>query len=122
MAQDQDLDLLGSVGSRAQHHPAQEPGDHHVDQPQRHRGIMPGFRRRRNNRSAGVSRVSGIHRVACNVDDPTHTVSDGNNAWLRASGIAHRKQREARRAWSAARGLVRPNSEWRSVCGDQTPS
>ncbi len=47
VAQDQDLDLLGRVGSGVQHQPAQELGDHHVDQPQRPRGIIPGLHRRR---------------------------------------------------------------------------
>ena len=42
MAQDKDLDLLGGVGSGAQHDPAQEVGEHLVDQPQRHQRIMPG--------------------------------------------------------------------------------
>jgi hypothetical protein len=42
VAQDQDLDLLGGVGSGAQHHPAQELGEHHVGQLQGHRRIMPG--------------------------------------------------------------------------------
>jgi hypothetical protein len=42
VADDQDLDFLAVVGSGAQHHPAQELGEHHVDQLQRHRRIMPG--------------------------------------------------------------------------------
>jgi hypothetical protein len=41
VAQDEDFDLLGGVGSGAQHHPAQELGDHEVGQSQRHRRIMP---------------------------------------------------------------------------------
>jgi hypothetical protein len=32
VAQDEDLDLLGGVGSGAQHHPAQKLGGHEVDQ------------------------------------------------------------------------------------------
>jgi hypothetical protein len=36
VAQDQDLDVLGGIGSGAQHDPAQELGEHRVDQPQRH--------------------------------------------------------------------------------------
>jgi hypothetical protein len=44
VAQDQDLDLLGGVGSGAQHEPAQELEEHLVGQPQRHRRIMPGSR------------------------------------------------------------------------------
>ena len=32
VAQDEDLDLLGGVSSGAQHDPAQELGQHHVDQ------------------------------------------------------------------------------------------
>jgi hypothetical protein len=41
VAQDEDLDLLGGVGSGVQHHPTQELGQHQVDQPQRHRRIIP---------------------------------------------------------------------------------
>jgi hypothetical protein len=44
VAQDQDLDLLAGVGSGAQHDPPEELGEHLIDQSQRHRGIMPGFR------------------------------------------------------------------------------
>jgi hypothetical protein len=32
VAQDEDLDLFGGVGSGAQHHPAQELGEDEVDQ------------------------------------------------------------------------------------------
>jgi hypothetical protein len=42
VAQDQDLDVLGGVGFGAQHDPAQERGEHLVDQPQRHQRIVPG--------------------------------------------------------------------------------
>jgi hypothetical protein len=42
VAQDEDLDLLGGLGSGAQHHPAQKLGEYQIDQPQRHRRIMPG--------------------------------------------------------------------------------
>jgi hypothetical protein len=42
VAQDQDLDLLGGVGTRAQGHPAQQLGEHPIDQHQRHRLIMLG--------------------------------------------------------------------------------
>jgi hypothetical protein len=42
VAQDEDLDVLGGVGSGVQHHPAQELGEHQVDQSQRHRRIMLG--------------------------------------------------------------------------------
>jgi len=38
----QDLDFLGGVGSGAQDHPAQDLGEHLVDQLQRHQRIMPG--------------------------------------------------------------------------------
>ena len=62
VAQDQDLDLLGGVGSGAQHDPAQELGEHLVDQPQRHQRIMPGTCRGRTGRSRAVRRVSGTHR------------------------------------------------------------
>jgi hypothetical protein len=43
VAQDQDLDLLGGVGSSAQHGPAQELREHLVDQPRRHQRIMPDY-------------------------------------------------------------------------------
>jgi hypothetical protein len=36
VAQDQDLDVLGGVGSGAQHDPTQQLGEHLVDQPHRH--------------------------------------------------------------------------------------
>jgi hypothetical protein len=62
MAKDQDLDLFGAVRSNPQHHHAQKFGQHQVDQPQRHRSIMPGFRRRQTSRSGEVSRLSGTHR------------------------------------------------------------
>jgi hypothetical protein len=45
VAQDEDLDLLGRNGSDMQHHPTQELGQHQVDQPQRHRRIMPAARK-----------------------------------------------------------------------------
>jgi hypothetical protein len=32
VAQDEDLDLLGGVGSGAQHHPAEKLGGHEIDQ------------------------------------------------------------------------------------------
>jgi len=41
MAQDEDLDLVGSVGAGVQHHPAQQLREHLVDQLHRHRRIMP---------------------------------------------------------------------------------
>ena len=41
VAQDQDLDVLGGVRSGVQRDPAQELGEHLVDQPQRHQRIMP---------------------------------------------------------------------------------
>jgi hypothetical protein len=63
MAKDQDLDLFGAVRSNPQHHHAQKFGQHQVDQPQRHRPIMPGFRRRRTSKSGEVSRLSGTHRI-----------------------------------------------------------
>jgi hypothetical protein len=46
VTQDQDLDLVAGVASGTQHDPAQERGEHLVDQPQRHRRIMPDVRRR----------------------------------------------------------------------------
>jgi hypothetical protein len=62
VAQDQDLDLLARVGPGVQHHPAQELGEHLVDQPQRHQRIMPGTWRGRTSRSRAVRTVSGTHR------------------------------------------------------------
>jgi hypothetical protein len=41
MAQDEDLNLVGSVGAGVQHHPAQQLREHLVDQLHRHRRIMP---------------------------------------------------------------------------------
>jgi hypothetical protein len=41
MAQDEDLDLVGGVGVGVEHHPAQQLREHLVDQPHRHRRIMP---------------------------------------------------------------------------------
>ena len=55
--------LLAGVGSSAQHEPAQELGEHLVDQPHRHRGSMPGFHWRQSSRSAGMSRISGTRTV-----------------------------------------------------------
>jgi hypothetical protein len=40
LAKDQDLDLVGGVGSEVQDHPAQDLGEHEVDKPQRHRSIV----------------------------------------------------------------------------------
>lgn len=40
VAQDQDLGLLGGVGSGVQHDPAEKLGEHLVDQSQRHQPIM----------------------------------------------------------------------------------
>jgi CHAD domain-containing protein len=62
VAQNQDLDLLGRVGVGAQHDPAQELGEHLVDQPQRHQPIMPGTWRGRTSRSRAVRTVSGTRR------------------------------------------------------------
>jgi hypothetical protein len=44
VAQDQDLDLLCPLGSSEQDHPAEELGEHQVDQLHRHRRVMPGSR------------------------------------------------------------------------------
>jgi hypothetical protein len=62
MTQDQDLDLLGGVGTGAQGHPAQQLGEDPIDQHQRHRLIMLGCERRRTGRSTGVRGVWGTHR------------------------------------------------------------
>ena len=59
VAQDQDLDLLGGVGSGAQHDPAQELGEHLVDQSQRHQRIMPGCLPRTNGQVRGCVRSFG---------------------------------------------------------------
>ena len=59
VAQDQDLDLLGGVGSGAQHDPAQELGEHLVDQPQRHQRIMPGHLPRTNGQVTGCAHSFG---------------------------------------------------------------
>jgi hypothetical protein len=53
VAQDQDLDLLAGVGSGVQHDPAQELGEHLVDQSQRHQRIMPGRLPRTNGQVTG---------------------------------------------------------------------
>ena len=53
VAQDQDLDVLGGVGSGAQHDPAEELGEHLVDQSQRHQRIMPGHLPRTNGQVTG---------------------------------------------------------------------
>ena len=58
----------------AQHHPGQELGQHLVDQPQRHRRIMPGCRWWCRGRSAGVSRVSGTYR-------PPRSPSPSSRTW-----------------------------------------
>ena len=50
---------LARVGVGAQHDPAQELGEHLVDQPQRHQRIMPGTWRGRTSRSRAVRTVSG---------------------------------------------------------------
>ena len=63
VAQDQDLDLLGGVGSSAQHDPAQELGEHLVDQPQRHERIMPGHMPLTNEQVTGCARNFGHPHV-----------------------------------------------------------
>jgi hypothetical protein len=59
VAQDQDLDVLGGVGSGAQHDPAQELEENLVDQPQRHQRIMPGYLPRTNGEVTGRARSFG---------------------------------------------------------------
>jgi hypothetical protein len=61
VTQEQDLDVLGRVGTSAQHHPAQQLGEHPIDQRQRHRLIMLDYNRRETARSTGVRNVSGTH-------------------------------------------------------------
>jgi hypothetical protein len=63
VTQNQDLDLVGGAGSSEQDHPSQEPGHCRVDQPQRHRRIMPNAGRRRSRRSPMVGRVLGTHTL-----------------------------------------------------------
>jgi hypothetical protein len=66
VAQDQDLDLLAGVGSRPEHDPAQELGEHLVDQPQRHQRIMPGYLPRTNEQVTGCVRSFGHpHLPSC---------------------------------------------------------
>jgi hypothetical protein len=68
VAQDQDLDVLGGLGSGAQHDPAEELGEHLVGQPQRHRGIMPGPLPRTNGQVRGCLHSFGhpqALRVGC---------------------------------------------------------
>jgi hypothetical protein len=48
VTQDQDLELVGGVGSGVQHDPARELGEHLLDQPRRHQRIMPGHLSRTN--------------------------------------------------------------------------
>jgi hypothetical protein len=57
VAQDQDLDLLGRIGTGAQGRPAQQLGEHSIDQHQHHRLIMMGRERRRTGRSTNVRGV-----------------------------------------------------------------
>jgi hypothetical protein len=64
MAQDEDLDLLGSVGAGVEHHPAQQLREHLVDQLHRHRRIMPRRPQPQSARSATVREVSGTNRGA----------------------------------------------------------
>jgi hypothetical protein len=54
-----------------QHDPAQEFAEHLVDQPQRHRWSMPGFRQRRSSRSEEVSAVSGTHTLKTRMAGPS---------------------------------------------------
>ena len=59
MAQDEDLDVLAGVGPGTEHNPAQEGGEHLVDQPQRHQRIMPGYLPRTNGQVTGYARSFG---------------------------------------------------------------
>ena len=61
VAQDQDLEVLGDVGSGAQHDPAEELGEHLVDQWQRHQRIMQGTCRGRTSRSRAVHSFGHPH-------------------------------------------------------------
>jgi hypothetical protein len=62
VAQDRDVDLVGGVGSRPEDDPAQELGEHLVDQPQRRRRIMPGRLPRTKGSLRAVRAFSGTHR------------------------------------------------------------
>ena len=70
VTQDQDLDLLAGVGSGTEYEPAQERGEHLVDEPRRHCGIMPGLRRRRSSRSPGRGPSIGHPQVV--IHTPSH--------------------------------------------------
>jgi hypothetical protein len=59
VAQDRDVDLVGGVGSRPEDDPAQELGEHLVDQPQRRRRMMPGRLPWTNGNLTGCARVLG---------------------------------------------------------------
>jgi hypothetical protein len=62
VTQNQDLGFLAVVGTSAQCHPAQQVGEHSIDQHQRHRLIMSVHDLRRTSRSAGERSVSGTYR------------------------------------------------------------
>jgi hypothetical protein len=64
VAQDQDLDLPAGVGSSPEHNPAQERGEHLVDQPQRHRRIRA-CQDVCVNESVSSSRVSQFAGASC---------------------------------------------------------
>ena len=98
VAQDQDLDVLGGVGSGAQHDPAQELGEHLVDQPQRHRRIMPGTCRGRTSRSRAVCTVSGTHRPGA-AAAPGCAAGCGGRGRGRNAGAARDAADEDRRRW-----------------------
>jgi hypothetical protein len=59
--------------------------------------------------------VTAEEWAACQVPDPNHHTTGGNQPWLRASGLAHRRQREARLRWARERGLDWTPWDWRSV-------
>jgi hypothetical protein len=63
VAQDKDLDLLGGVGSSAQHDPAQELREHLVDQPQSHQRILSDYMPPANEQVRGCVRSFGHSQV-----------------------------------------------------------
>jgi hypothetical protein len=94
MAQDQDLDVLGGVGSGLQHDPAEELGEHLVDQSQRHQRSMPGTCRGRMGKSRAVCTVSGTHRAAGDGSTVAGVLPTGQVATLRkVSGSSRRTRR-----------------------------
>jgi hypothetical protein len=99
VAQDEDLDVLGGVGSGAQHHPAQELGEHEVDQLYATPQIMPAAGWRLSSWSRAVCIVSGTHRAGMNTPPRCH----GFEVSQRASdgcGLRGHTPRSSTATWS----------------------